>query len=197
MNRRGFITLLGGAAVWPLAALAQQPERMRRIGVLLTAAADDPDFQAWVGAFMQALAQSGWIIGRNVRIDTRWAGANSADIRRHAAELVALAPDVILAHGAGAVGPLMQATRTVPIAFPVIADPVAAAGLGEDAAALVGVAGRHRPVGVDEQVGDRGRRQQGGRPAAEEHRAYFLRACAEYLAGQPDFIDGQAGIAIP
>ena len=126
MNRRGFITLLGGAAVWPLAARAQQPERMRRIGVLLTAPADDPDFQAWVGAFMQALAQSGWIIGRNVRIDTRWAGANSADIRRHAAELVALAPDVILAHGAGAVGPLMQATRTVPIAFPVIADPVAA-----------------------------------------------------------------------
>ena len=127
MRRREFITLLGGAAAaWPLAARAQQPERMRRIGVLLPAAADDAEFQARVGAFLQGLAQLGWTIGRNVRIDTRWATANAAEIRRHAAELAALAPDVILAHGASTVGPLLQATRTVPIVFPVVADPVGA-----------------------------------------------------------------------
>src|SRR5712691_2184513 len=99
---------------------------MRRIGMLLPAAADDVEFQARVGAFLQALALLGWSIGRNVRIDTRWAGANAAEIRRHAAELVALAPDVILAYGASTVGPLLQATRTVPIVFPVVADPVGA-----------------------------------------------------------------------
>jgi putative ABC transport system substrate-binding protein len=127
MRRREFITLLGGAAAtWPLAARAQQGERMRRIGILLPAAADDAEFQARVGAFLQALALLGWTIGRNVRIDTRWATANAADIRRHAAELAALAPDVILAQGASTVGPLLQATRTVPIVFPVVGDPVAA-----------------------------------------------------------------------
>ena len=99
---------------------------MRRIGVLLPAAADDAEFQARVGAFLQGLALLGWTIGRNVRIDTRWATANAAEIRRHAAELVALAPDVILAHGASTVGPLLQATRTVPIVFPVVGDPVGA-----------------------------------------------------------------------
>src|SRR5215831_2335673 len=127
MNRRAFISMLAGAAcaAWPRTARAQR-ERMRRIGVLLAAAADDPDYQAWLGAFLQALAQSGWIIGRNVRIDTRWAATNAAEIRRHAAELAALAPDVILAHGTSTVGPLLQATRTVPIVFPVIADPVGA-----------------------------------------------------------------------
>ena len=129
MRRRQFITLLGGAAAaWPLAARAQQPgERVRRIGVLLPAAADDPEWQARVGAFLQALALLGWTIDRNVRIDTRWAGAgNSAEIRRHAAELIALPPDVILAHGAGPVAALLQATRTVPIVFPVVVDPVGA-----------------------------------------------------------------------
>jgi putative ABC transport system substrate-binding protein len=126
MRRREFITLLCGAAVWPLAARAQQPERMRRIGILLAATADDAEFQAWVGAFLQALALLGWTIGRNVRIDTRWATANAGEIRRHATELAALAPDVILAHGASAVGPLLQATRTVPIVFPIATDPVAA-----------------------------------------------------------------------
>jgi putative ABC transport system substrate-binding protein len=126
MKRRAFITWLGGAAVaWPLAARAQQGERMRRIGVLLPATADSPEFQARLGAFHQGLALLGWTIGRNVRIDTRWA-ANAADIRRHAAELAALAPDVILAHGASTVGPLLQATRTVPIVFPVVIDPVGA-----------------------------------------------------------------------
>jgi putative tryptophan/tyrosine transport system substrate-binding protein len=126
MRRREFITLLGGTAVWPLIARAQQPERMRRIGILLAATADDAEFQAWVGAFLQALALLGWTIGHNVRIDTRWATANAADIRRHAAELAALAPDVILAHGASTVGPLLQATRTVPIVFPIAGDPVGA-----------------------------------------------------------------------
>jgi putative ABC transport system substrate-binding protein len=128
MRRREFITLLGGAAAaaWPLAAHAQQGERLRRIGVLLPAAADDPVFQDRVGAFLQGLERSGWTVGRNVRIDTRWAGADAASIRRHAVELAALAPDVILAHGGSAVGPLMQATRTVPIVFPIIGDPVGA-----------------------------------------------------------------------
>ena len=126
MQRRQFITVFGGAAVWPLAALAQQPERMRLIGILLPARADDADYQTRVGAFLQALALLGWTLGRNVRVDTRWTGANSAEIRRHAAELVALVPDVILAHGTSTVGPLLQATRTVPIVFPVVSDPVAA-----------------------------------------------------------------------
>ena len=126
VKRREFITLLGSAAAWPLAARAQQPERIRRISILLNAAADDPKYQPWVGAFLQALALLGWTIGRNVRIDTRWTGVNAAETRRHAAELAALAPDVILAHGSSTVGPLLQATRTVPIVFPVIADPVGA-----------------------------------------------------------------------
>jgi putative ABC transport system substrate-binding protein len=125
MNRRDFITLLGGAAAaaWPLAARAQQTERMRRIGMLVPGGADDPEFQARVGAFLQALALLGWTIGHNVRIDTRWA-ANAGDIRRHTAELAALAPDVILAHGSSLVGPLQQATRSVPIVFVNVADPV-------------------------------------------------------------------------
>ena len=127
MRRREFISLLGGAAAaWPLAARAQQAERTRRIGVLMPSAADDPQHQARVGAFLQALALLGWNIGRNVQIDTRWATANAAEVRRHAAELVALAPDVILAHGAGSVGALLQATRAVPIVFPIAGDPVGA-----------------------------------------------------------------------
>src|SRR5436190_17824230 len=124
MRRREFITFLGGAAAaWPLAARAQQPARMRRIGVLLPATSDDPDYQAWLGAVQQALAQSGWFIGRNVRIETRWAGGKADDVRRHAAELVALAPDVILAHGTTSVRPLLQATRTIPIVFTVAGEP--------------------------------------------------------------------------
>jgi putative tryptophan/tyrosine transport system substrate-binding protein len=127
LKRREFLTLLGGvAAAWPLAARAQQGERVRRVVVLLPATADDQLWQARVGAFLQALALLGWTIGRNVRIDIRWATANAADIRRQAAELAALAPDVILAHGASSVGPLLQATRTVPIVFPVATDPVGA-----------------------------------------------------------------------
>ena len=126
MRRREVITLIGSAAAWPLELRAQQGERIRRIGIILPAAADDPEYQTRVAAFHQALALLGWTIGRNVRVDTRWATANAAEIRRHAAELVALAPDVILAHGDSTVGPLLQATRTVPIVFPVLGDPVAA-----------------------------------------------------------------------
>jgi putative tryptophan/tyrosine transport system substrate-binding protein len=127
MKRREFIMLIGGAAAaWPLAARAQQGERMRRIGVLLPAAADDLEFQARVGAFLQGLQQLGWTIGRNVRVDTHWATSDATSIRKHAAELAALAPDAILAFGASTVGPLLQETRTVPIVFPVVGDPVAA-----------------------------------------------------------------------
>ena len=127
MRRREFIAVLAGAsASLPLAARAQQPGGMRRIGILLPAAADDTEFQARLAAFHQGLALLGWTIGRNVRIETRWATTDAAEIRRHAAELAALAPDVILAHAATTVGPLLQATRTVPIVFPVVADPVGA-----------------------------------------------------------------------
>jgi putative tryptophan/tyrosine transport system substrate-binding protein len=125
MQRRQFIILLGGTAVaWPLAVRAQQGERMRRIGVLLPATADDARFQAFVGAFLQELQSLGWSIGRNVNIDTRWATANASEVRKQAAELAALSPDVILAHGSATVGPVLQATRTVPIVFPIAGDPV-------------------------------------------------------------------------
>ena len=133
MKRREFITLLAVRSAWPLAARAQQRERMRRIGVLLPATADDPEFQARVGAFLQGLALLGWNIGRNVRIDTRWAASNAAEIRKHAAELVALAPDVILRLAPRPWGRLLQATRTVPIVFPLVVDPVGA-GLVESLA---------------------------------------------------------------
>jgi len=125
MRRREFITLLGGAVVsWPLAARAQQPERMRQVGMLLSGTGDDAGFQTWVGAFLQGLAQSGWVIGRNVRIETRWAGSKADDIRRHAQELAALAPDVILAHGGSTLRPLLQSTRSIPIVFTIVTDPV-------------------------------------------------------------------------
>ena len=124
MQRREFVTLLGGAVVaWPLGARAQL-DRMRRVGILLPAAADDAVFQARIGAFQQGLALLGWNIGRNVRIEVRWATTNAAELRRQAAELVALAPDVILSGGTSPVGPLIQATRTVPIVFVHVIDPV-------------------------------------------------------------------------
>jgi putative tryptophan/tyrosine transport system substrate-binding protein len=126
MRRREFITLVGGVAVWPLGAHAQQGERVRRIGILNPASADDAVWQARIGAFQQELALLGWNIGRNVRIDIRWATTDAAEIRRQAAELVALAPDVILSAGDSTVPPLLQATRAVPIVFPVVTDPVGA-----------------------------------------------------------------------
>ena len=124
MKRRAFITLIGGAAAtWPLAARGQQSNRMPCVGILI-AVADDAEGQARLGAFKNGMRDLGWTDGGNVRIDARWATANAAEIRRHAAELAALAPDVILAHGASTVGPLLQATRTVPIVFPIVGDPV-------------------------------------------------------------------------
>jgi putative ABC transport system substrate-binding protein len=126
MRRRAFISLLGGAAAaWPLAARAQQGERMRRIGVLVPQDQDSPVAQARIAALLQELQRLGWT-GRNVRIDIRWAGAEVENIRKHAAELAALAPDVILANGSVVVTPLLQATRTVPIVFVVVPDPVGA-----------------------------------------------------------------------
>jgi putative tryptophan/tyrosine transport system substrate-binding protein len=125
MRRREFITLLGGAAVaWPLAARGQQPERMRRIGVLLNLAADDPESQRRMTAFVQGLQQLGWTDGRNVRIDTRSGAADPDRIRRYAAELIALEPDVILAATGFVTGAVRQATRTVPIVFVQVIDPV-------------------------------------------------------------------------
>ena len=127
MRRREFVTALAGAAAWPLGARAQQGERMRRIGVLMASTADDPESQARIAAFAQALKQLGWTDGRNLRIDTRWATSNADDLRRHAAELAALAPDIILAAaGTATVAPLLQATRTVPIVFVLVIDPVGA-----------------------------------------------------------------------
>jgi ABC-type uncharacterized transport system substrate-binding protein len=125
MKRREFITLLGGAASWPLAAHAQQGERMRRIGVLMYVTANDQEGQARLAALGQALKQLGWSEDRNLRIDTRW--ANASDIHRHAAELVASAPDVLVAGtGTATVAPLLQATRSVPIVFVSVIDPVGA-----------------------------------------------------------------------
>jgi putative tryptophan/tyrosine transport system substrate-binding protein len=122
MRRREFITALGGAAAWPLAAFAQP---MRRIGVLV-AVADDPESRGRITAFVQALQELGWTEGRDVRIDARWGGGDPDRFRRYAAELVALAPDVILVSGGSGMGPMLQATRTVPIVFVQVTDPVGA-----------------------------------------------------------------------
>jgi ABC-type uncharacterized transport system substrate-binding protein len=125
MRRREFITLIGGAAAaWPLAARAEQRERMRRIGVLMNLAADDPDAQGRMTAFVQELGQLGWIADRNVKIDSRWGVADNERVRRYVAELVALGPDVIMTSGGSTVPPLLRATRTVPIVFVNVADPV-------------------------------------------------------------------------
>jgi putative ABC transport system substrate-binding protein len=127
MKRREFITLLGGAAVaWPLAAWAQQSERMRRIGMLATLAVDDPESVTRHTAFQERLQELGWSVGRNLRIDTRWGARDAAGIRKNAAELVALAPDVIVATGSPSVGALQQATSTIPIVFVSVVDPVGA-----------------------------------------------------------------------
>jgi putative ABC transport system substrate-binding protein len=131
MRRREFITLLGGSAaassvLWPLAVRAQQADRVRRIGVLLSGAADNLDAQARIAAFLQVMQQLGWTEGRNVRIDTRWGAGNADTIRKRAEELVALVPDVILVTGNVGLAPMVQATRTVPIVFVGVADPVGA-----------------------------------------------------------------------
>jgi ABC-type uncharacterized transport system substrate-binding protein len=126
MRRREFIRLLGGASAVPFAARAQQGERVRRIGVFMSTAATDAEGQARLGAFLQGLQEFGWAVGRNVRIDVRWPEGDTDEIRKHAAELATVAPDVILATGSATVGPLLQATKTVPIVFVGVVDPVGA-----------------------------------------------------------------------
>src|SRR5215468_11002198 len=126
MRRREFLGVLGGATGWALAARAQQAERMRRIGVLMNRVADDPEAQARLQAFVQGLQQLGWAEGRNVRIDVRWTAGVANDSHRYAAELVALMPDVTLADGAVAVIALQATTRSVPITFVAVPDPVGA-----------------------------------------------------------------------
>jgi putative ABC transport system substrate-binding protein len=126
MKRREFIALIGSAAAWPLAVGAQQPERVRRIGVIMNQPADDLDAQARLTAFLDGLQQLSWTDGRNVRIDIRWVAGDADRMRKWAAELAALAPDVILATGSFGVGPLLQATRAVPIVFVAVPDPVGA-----------------------------------------------------------------------
>jgi putative ABC transport system substrate-binding protein len=124
MKRREFITLLGGAVAWPLAARAQQRERVRRIGVFMPGVADDPDYQARNAAFLRRLGELNWTLGRNLRIDYRWGAGDTERYRAYADELVALTPDVILALGAATVGALLKVTRTVPIVFANVTDPV-------------------------------------------------------------------------
>ena len=126
MRRREFIAVLGSAAAIPLAARAQERERVRRIGVLLPMRVDDAVGKARLSAFQDGLAQLGWIDGRNMQIDVRWSGGGSDQTSKQAAELAALAPDVILAHGNAAMAPLRQATRTVPVVFAIVPDPVGA-----------------------------------------------------------------------
>jgi putative tryptophan/tyrosine transport system substrate-binding protein len=126
VKRREFIVGIGSAGAWPVVARTQQPLLMRRIGVLSPTTADDPDARAQIEAFLQGLAQLGWTDGRNVRIDYRWGSGNVDNTRKYAAELAALAPDVILAPGGSTVAPLLQATRSVPIVFPFADDPVGA-----------------------------------------------------------------------
>jgi putative ABC transport system substrate-binding protein len=130
MRRREFIVYAGSAVaapqIWPLATRAQQSERVRRIGVLLQAVKSDPESQIRIKAFVKELEQFGWTEGRNLQLDYRWAGGNSDDIRKHAADLVALAPDVLVAAGSATVGALQQSTRTVPIVFATVGDPVGA-----------------------------------------------------------------------
>jgi putative tryptophan/tyrosine transport system substrate-binding protein len=127
MRRREFLGALGGAAVaWPLAARAQQGKRIRRVGVLMPYDANDPQAQARNAAFLEGLQQLAWTVGNNVQIDYRWSSGNEDDTRRYAAELISLAPDVIFTSGSAAVGPLQRATRTVPIVFAQVPDPVGA-----------------------------------------------------------------------
>jgi putative tryptophan/tyrosine transport system substrate-binding protein len=144
MRRREFISLLGGvAAAWPLAARAQQSERMRRIGVLMNTVSDDAEGQARLAAFHQGLQQLGWTVGHNVRIDYRWGGDDAERIRRGAAELVALGSDVILASGTPSVAALRQATDRIPVVFAQVGDPVGAGfveSLGRPAGNITGFA---------------------------------------------------------
>jgi ABC transporter substrate binding protein len=165
MRRRDFIRIVGSAAAWPLGAHAQQPERMRRVGVLMNFAENDPAAQARLTAFLQALQQLGWTNGRNVRIDTRWSAGDPERNRRYAAELVALTPDAILASTTVSVAALLQATRALPIVFVQVADPVGAGFI----ASLAKPGGqRHRIYHLRVRYGcEMARNAQGDRPARD------------------------------
>jgi putative tryptophan/tyrosine transport system substrate-binding protein len=126
VKRREFISLVGSAAAWPLAARAQQREKMRRVGLLLNLAPDDPESQHRMTALVQGLQQLGWTDGRNVRIEARWGVGDAERLRKNAAELVALEPDVIVAEGSASLGPLLQITRAIPVVFTIVPDPVGA-----------------------------------------------------------------------
>jgi len=145
MRRREFITLLGGSAVWPSAARAQQSRRMRRVGALMPFAANDPQAQERNAAFLQGLQQLGWTVGQNIQIDYRWSGGTEDATQKYAAELVSLAPDVIFASGSAAAGPLRRATRTVPIVFTNVIDPVGS-GFVESLARQVAISPALRPT---------------------------------------------------
>src|SRR5262245_48202242 len=126
MKRREFITLLGGSAAWPLAARAQQGERMRRVGLLMNTTSEESEAQSHVAAFQQGMQENGWSVGRNLRVDLRWGGADTDLTRRHAAELVALSPDVMVAAGGPVVSAIQRESRTVPIVFAQSIDPIGA-----------------------------------------------------------------------
>jgi putative ABC transport system substrate-binding protein len=125
VKRRDFITLIGAAAAaWPVAALAQQGDRMRRLGILMAGAESDPQYQADVAVFREGLQKLGWVDGQNIRVEVRWAGFNADTMRRYAKELIALQPDLILSNDTPTTATLLQQTRTVPIVFATVADPV-------------------------------------------------------------------------
>src|SRR5205814_6704292 len=124
MRRREFITLLGGAVAWPVVARAQQPERIRRVGVLMHTSSDEPESQTNIAAFLQGLQEAGWAVGRNLRIDYRWSGTDRVRLNQHAAELISLGRDVVLAGVGGTTPALRSVSRTVPIVFAQNIDPV-------------------------------------------------------------------------
>src|SRR5215475_2954017 len=168
MRRREFITLLGGTAVgWPLAVWAQQPERMRRIGVLMAHAENDPEFKAYMAAFREGLRKLGWTEGRNIQIDSRWGALDDAESRqRSAKELVALQPDLILTQNTPTAASMLQQTHTIPIVFVTVADPVSSgfveslARPGGNATGFTLIADYYRQVAGAAQ-GDRTARQPG------------------------------------
>jgi putative tryptophan/tyrosine transport system substrate-binding protein len=168
IHRRKFITLLGGvAATWPLATGAQQPDRMRRIGVFMSLSENDSESQARLAAFAQGLQELGWSVGRNVRIEYRWGSGDAERIRKYATELAALAPDVILASGSATMGPL-QAFRGVPIVFVQVADPVGAGfveSLARPGGNATGFTTFEYGISAKWLEADRPARQPGGRPA--------------------------------
>jgi ABC transporter substrate binding protein len=200
IKRREFITLLGGAAAWPLAARAQQTERVRRIGALVNWAADDAEGQARLAAFEQGLQQLGWTVGSNVRIDYRWAAANADRFRTYAAELVALAPDVILAATTPGVAAVQQATRTVPIVFVTVIDPVSAgfvSNLVSGTGQLAAIQAVASSFGVKSCRGARRRRDRTRHRGLRAFRQWRFDRDREPGTGDSPQADHRAGSEVP